>query len=216
MLAQFPMSHHSMEPSVYWLPKSTIPDFTGSKRDFGTWSWHWTIFWTRMFSWVRNINIMSSLNTLNCLKLRWLLSLAIIIQNLILLQFYSVVSPMALSKIAAIPTSPEIKFGVSQGFQSFSLWVHFLVSMLVSLEGPTGYELNCLFSCWPFTEQTAHMLEFHGVFTLTRQSRCSYTELKSKGQMVIIESSAAKALKPTCPTLSAQVAKQQATQNHQD
>lgn len=38
-----------------------------------------------------------------------------------------------------------VKIGDSQGFQSFALRVHLLVNMLLSLEGPSGDELNCCF-----------------------------------------------------------------------
>lgn len=50
---------------------------------------------------------------------------------------------LAQSKIAAILTTPDVKPGDARTFQSFALRVHLLVSMLLSLEGPGGMELNC-------------------------------------------------------------------------
>lgn len=50
---------------------------------------------------------------------------------------------LAQSEIAAILTAPEVKPNDGRSFQSFSLRVHLLVSMLLSLEGPRGMELNC-------------------------------------------------------------------------
>ncbi len=50
---------------------------------------------------------------------------------------------LAQSEIAAILTSPDVKPNDSHSFQSFALRVHLLVSMLLSLEGPRGMELNC-------------------------------------------------------------------------
>lgn len=50
---------------------------------------------------------------------------------------------LAQSEIAAILTSPDVKANDARSFQSFSLQVHLLVSMLLSLEGPQGIELNC-------------------------------------------------------------------------
>ena len=50
---------------------------------------------------------------------------------------------LAQSEIAAMLTAPDIRPSDSQAFQTFSLQVHLLVSMLESLEGPDGYELNC-------------------------------------------------------------------------
>ncbi len=50
---------------------------------------------------------------------------------------------LAQSEIAAILTAPEVKLNEARSFQSFALRVHLLVSMLLSLEGPGGMELNC-------------------------------------------------------------------------
>lgn len=50
---------------------------------------------------------------------------------------------LAQSKIAAILIAPEVKPNDARSFQSFPLHVHLLVSMLLSLEGPRGMELNC-------------------------------------------------------------------------
>lgn len=50
---------------------------------------------------------------------------------------------LAQSEIAAILTAPEVKPNDARSFQSFALRVHLLVSMLLSLEGPRGMELNC-------------------------------------------------------------------------
>jgi len=50
---------------------------------------------------------------------------------------------LAQSEIAAILTSSDVKPNDSHSFQSFALRVHLLVSMLLSLEGPRGMELNC-------------------------------------------------------------------------
>ncbi|XP_028301819.1 uncharacterized protein LOC114462917 [Gouania willdenowi] len=50
---------------------------------------------------------------------------------------------LAQSEIAAILTTPDVKSGDARTFQSFALRVHLLVSMLLSLEGPQGMELNC-------------------------------------------------------------------------
>lgn len=50
---------------------------------------------------------------------------------------------LAQSEIAAILTMPDVRSGDARTFQSFSLRVHLLVSMLLSLEGPQGMELNC-------------------------------------------------------------------------
>lgn len=50
---------------------------------------------------------------------------------------------LAQSEIAAILTAPDVKSGDARTFQNFTLRVHFLVSMLLSLEGPQGMELNC-------------------------------------------------------------------------
>ncbi|XP_073766348.1 uncharacterized protein [Danio rerio] len=50
---------------------------------------------------------------------------------------------LAQSEIAAILTSPDVKPNDGHSFQSFALRVHLLVSMLLSLEGPRGMELNC-------------------------------------------------------------------------
>ncbi|XP_073724410.1 uncharacterized protein [Misgurnus anguillicaudatus] len=50
---------------------------------------------------------------------------------------------LAQGEIAAILTSPDVKPNDSHSFQSFALRVHLLVSMLLSLEGPRGMELNC-------------------------------------------------------------------------
>lgn len=50
---------------------------------------------------------------------------------------------LAQSEIAAILTAPDVKSGDARTFQSFTLRVHLLVSMLLSLEGPQGMELNC-------------------------------------------------------------------------
>ncbi|XP_014876949.1 uncharacterized protein LOC106939156 [Poecilia latipinna] len=50
---------------------------------------------------------------------------------------------LAQAEIAAIVTAPAVKSGDAQAFQSFALRVHLLVSMLLSLEGPQGMELNC-------------------------------------------------------------------------
>lgn len=50
---------------------------------------------------------------------------------------------LAQSEIAAILTMPDVRSGDARTFQSFSLRVHLLVSMLLSLEGPQGMEINC-------------------------------------------------------------------------
>ncbi|XP_042615149.1 uncharacterized protein LOC122145431 [Cyprinus carpio] len=50
---------------------------------------------------------------------------------------------LAQSEIAAILTAPEVKPNDAHSFQSFALRVHLLVSMLLSLEGTRGMELNC-------------------------------------------------------------------------
>ena len=50
---------------------------------------------------------------------------------------------LAQSEIAAILNQPDVKSGDARTFQSFALRVHLLVSMLLSLEGPQGMELNC-------------------------------------------------------------------------
>jgi len=50
---------------------------------------------------------------------------------------------LAQSEIAAILTTPDVRSGDARTFQSFALRVHLLVSMLLSLEGPQGMELNC-------------------------------------------------------------------------
>ncbi|XP_067306912.1 uncharacterized protein [Pseudorasbora parva] len=50
---------------------------------------------------------------------------------------------LAQSEIAAILTAPEVKSNDANSFQSFALRVHLLVSMLLTLEGPRGMELNC-------------------------------------------------------------------------
>lgn len=50
---------------------------------------------------------------------------------------------LAQSEIAAILNTPDVKSGDARTFQSFALRVHLLVSMLLSLEGPQGMELNC-------------------------------------------------------------------------
>ncbi|CAM4638688.1 unnamed protein product [Leuciscus chuanchicus] len=50
---------------------------------------------------------------------------------------------LAQSEIAAILTAPEVKPNDARSFQSFALRVHLLVSMLFSLEGSIGMELNC-------------------------------------------------------------------------
>ena len=50
---------------------------------------------------------------------------------------------LAQSEIAAILTTPDVKPSDARTFQSFALRVHLLVSMLLSLEGPRGMELNC-------------------------------------------------------------------------
>lgn len=50
---------------------------------------------------------------------------------------------LAQSEIAAILTTSDVKPGDAHTFQSFALRVHLLVSMLLSLEGPKGMELNC-------------------------------------------------------------------------
>ncbi|GAA6111776.1 uncharacterized protein LOC113091249 [Tachysurus ichikawai] len=50
---------------------------------------------------------------------------------------------LAQSEIAAILTAPEVKPNDACSFQGFALRVHLLVSMLLSLEGPRGMELNC-------------------------------------------------------------------------
>lgn len=50
---------------------------------------------------------------------------------------------LAQSEIAAIRTTSNVKPGDAHTFQSFALRVHLLVSMLLSLEGPKGMELNC-------------------------------------------------------------------------
>lgn len=44
--------------------------------------------------------------------------------------------------MANLITAPELKVGDFQGFQSCYLHVLLLVSMLLSLEGPYGYELK--------------------------------------------------------------------------
>ncbi|XP_072769411.1 uncharacterized protein [Nerophis lumbriciformis] len=60
------------------------------------------------------------------------------------LQFqYGQPHQLAQSEIAAILTSPDVKPTDARTFQSFALRVHLLVSMLLSLEGPQGMELNC-------------------------------------------------------------------------
>ncbi|KAK0139824.1 hypothetical protein N1851_023266 [Merluccius polli] len=50
---------------------------------------------------------------------------------------------LAQSEIAAILNTPDVKSGDARTFQSFALRTHLLVSMLLSLEGPQGMELNC-------------------------------------------------------------------------
>ncbi|KAL1267690.1 hypothetical protein QQF64_033053 [Cirrhinus molitorella] len=50
---------------------------------------------------------------------------------------------LAQSEIASILTSPDVKRNDNHSFQSFALRVHLLVSMLLSLEGARGMELNC-------------------------------------------------------------------------
>lgn len=50
---------------------------------------------------------------------------------------------LAQSGIATILTSPDVKPNDSHSFQSFALRVYLLVSMLLSLEGFKGVELNC-------------------------------------------------------------------------
>ncbi|KAI2652441.1 3-dehydroquinate synthase [Labeo rohita] len=50
---------------------------------------------------------------------------------------------LAQSETAAILTAPEVKPNDALSFQSFTLRAHLLVSMLLSLEGPRGMELNC-------------------------------------------------------------------------
>ncbi|KAL7880314.1 hypothetical protein SRHO_G00025680 [Serrasalmus rhombeus] len=50
---------------------------------------------------------------------------------------------LAQSEIAAILTTPDVKTNDAPSFQSFALRVHLLVSMLISLEGPHGTEINC-------------------------------------------------------------------------
>lgn len=47
------------------------------------------------------------------------------------------------SELGAILTSPAIKFGDSEAFDSFALSIQSLVGMLGTLEGPNGYELRC-------------------------------------------------------------------------
>ncbi|KAI4901563.1 hypothetical protein NFI96_009437 [Prochilodus magdalenae] len=50
---------------------------------------------------------------------------------------------LAQSEIATILTTPDVKANDASSFQNFALRVHLLVSMLLSLEGPQGTELNC-------------------------------------------------------------------------
>lgn len=50
---------------------------------------------------------------------------------------------LAQSEIAAILTSPDVKANDPHSFQNFSLRVHLLVSMLLSLEGTRGIKRNC-------------------------------------------------------------------------
>ncbi len=60
------------------------------------------------------------------------------------LQFqYGQPHQLAQSEIATILTTPDVKPGDARTFQSFALRVHLLVSMLLSLEGSRGMELNC-------------------------------------------------------------------------
>ncbi|KAK7912857.1 hypothetical protein WMY93_013068 [Mugilogobius chulae] len=138
------------EPPLYGAPKPTIPDFsTDSERDFA------------------NLKLALD-NLLNpYVQLSEKYKFHVLLEHLKLpeaqmiaqscrhhpepytaamqaLQLqYGQPHQLAQSEIAAILTSPDIKIGDSISFQSFSLKVHLLVSMLASLEGPQGYELNC-------------------------------------------------------------------------
>ncbi len=132
------MSYHYME--FLSLPCHTSLSIV--REALPTWRWHWTIFWTSY------VQLSKKYKHHVLLEHHKLPEVQIITQSCrhhpeaytaiveVLQLQYSQPHQLAQSEIAAILTAPDINID-SQGFQSFSLWVHLLVSILVLLEGPT-------------------------------------------------------------------------------